>query len=110
MRNLPASRNVATNATRVQSIFELAAARQLAGAQLFWAGAPELNFRSSINNLQQQASYDQQAIGDLQMSNLPTTGHPVMFLNTRGYFQSPIGGSRGSAGVQGMSAPGGAGR
>jgi hypothetical protein len=66
---------------------------------------PELNFRSSINNLQQQANIDQQAIGDLQMSNLPTTGHSVMFLNTRGYFQSQSGGPGNNRGMQSMPAP-----
>jgi hypothetical protein len=66
---------------------------------------PELNFMNSLNSLQQQVGNDQQAIGDLQADNLPTTGHSAMFLNTRGYFQSMNGATAGNRVPQGMTVP-----
>jgi hypothetical protein len=54
---------------------------------------PQLNFINSIGMLQQQVSSDQQEISGLQFGNLPTTGHPVQFLNLKGYFQSTQGGA-----------------
>lgn len=54
---------------------------------------PQLNFGNSINNLQQQTANEQQEITGLQFGNLPTTGHPVQFLNLKGYFQTMQGGA-----------------
>jgi hypothetical protein len=54
---------------------------------------PEINFYNSINQINQQVSNNQQAIGDIQSSAIPTTGHRVQFLNTGSYFQSMGGGT-----------------
>lgn len=68
---------------------------------------PELNFRASVSNLQQQVTGNQQAIGGFQAeAGLPTTGHRAVFMNYGGYF----GGLGGGASRPGISAGFGAGR
>jgi hypothetical protein len=58
---------------------------------------PELQWRSGLQNLQQQVTTNGQAIGALQSAaGMPATGHAVQFLNTGSYF--PGGGGRGGRG------------
>jgi hypothetical protein len=56
---------------------------------------PELQWRSGLQNLQQQVTTNDQAISGLQQAptGMPTTGHAVRFLSTGGYFP---GGGRGA--------------
>ncbi len=69
---------------------------------------PELQFRQSINALQQDVTFNQQAIGSLAAGNtgLPVTGHTTQFMNHGIYFMNnsgflpPVGGY-GSAGTFG---------
>jgi hypothetical protein len=48
---------------------------------------PEVEFRNSINRLQQQVNTNQESISNLESTTpLPVTGHPAYFLNTARYF------------------------
>jgi hypothetical protein len=47
---------------------------------------PQMEFRSGLQDLQQQVSNNQAAISDLNA--FPTTGHRTSFLNTGGYYSS----------------------
>jgi hypothetical protein len=50
---------------------------------------PELQWRGSVQGLQQQANANSQAISNLQqMQGPPSTGHGTRFLSTGGYFLS----------------------
>ena len=51
---------------------------------------PELEFRSSIGNIANSVSQNQQAIGNLAASGtlVGPTGHPTQFMNLGGYFMS----------------------
>jgi hypothetical protein len=61
---------------------------------------PELQFRQSLNNLQQEVTANQQMIGGLAAGDplLPATGHTAQFMNHYGYFMNnasggfPVGG------------------
>src|SRR3954469_12280831 len=46
---------------------------------------PEMNFMNSVQALQAQLGYAQQA-GALSTGEVGTTGHPAFFLNHGGYF------------------------
>ena len=84
---------------------------------------PQVDFLNSVQALQSQFGYAQQAAG-LPAGDLGTTGHPVFFLNYNAYFlnttgqpaggglaspiRQPIGGGiAGSAGAFGMPRRGG---
>src|SRR5438874_9947505 len=59
---------------------------------------PELDFRSSLQQLQQQNQANQQAISDLQTPAGPVvTGHQAGFMTHRTYFQTVGAGGTGSA-------------
>jgi hypothetical protein len=58
---------------------------------------PEVNFMNSVQALQAQLGYAQQAAGVTQFGEPGTTGHPAFFLNHTGYFLN----SGGSAAVTG---------
>ena len=55
---------------------------------------PQLEFRNSIQNLQQQSINTQSEISGLIDTTFPATGHRTTFLNTGGYFLSGSGTSR----------------
>jgi hypothetical protein len=55
---------------------------------------PELEFRQSIRNLQQQSINTQSELSGLIDTTFPATGHRTTFLNTGGYFLSGSGASR----------------
>jgi hypothetical protein len=60
---------------------------------------PELDFRSSIQQLQLQTGANQQAIADLTTPGaLPVTGHQAGFMTHRTYFQT-LGGGGAPAGT-----------
>jgi hypothetical protein len=67
---------------------------------------PELSFNDSVFGLQQQVGGNQQSINQLQ-ANAVTTGHPAIFMNTFGYFQSAQGGGGAGGGGQGAGGAGG---
>jgi hypothetical protein len=73
---------------------------------------PELSFNDSVFGLQQQVGGNQQSINQLQASSV-TTGHPAIFMNTFGYFQSArgggTGGGQGGGGTAGFGGGGAAG-
>jgi hypothetical protein len=72
---------------------------------------PQIDFNSSINNLQQQVGFNRQAIGDLQQggmrtnSPLPPTGFVPSFQNYRGYFLTYSGGGLAAGGLGGGQIP-----
>jgi|SRR5262245_30249490 len=68
-----------------------------AGANYYNLVRPQLDFRNSIQNLQQEITNNQTAITDLNTSMLPATGHATTFLDTRGYFPSAPGARPGGA-------------
>ncbi len=52
---------------------------------------PELDFRSNIQNLQQQVTtIGMQTTAEQAASGLPTTGHAVQFMNTARYFSGSV--------------------
>ncbi len=63
---------------------------------------PEVDFRSSINGLQQGVATNAAGISSLDAAGLPLTGHPTAFMNTSHYFlnrggQGTPGGTGGGA-------------
>jgi hypothetical protein len=96
------------------------------GVNYYGIVRPEVEFRSGINQLQQQTQLNQQLITGLTGANPGplTTGHPVGFQNHLTYFQNlgaggqggtgfgvglGTGGRPGGAGAQGQGGRGGAG-
>jgi hypothetical protein len=68
------------------------------GVNYYGIVRPELDFRSSIQKLQQQNQTNQQALADLQNPTvLPATGHFTGFMTQGPYFQSFTGGPVGIA-------------
>jgi hypothetical protein len=76
---------------------------------------PELEFRNAVFNLQGQVSANRQGLTDLSTGLVPTTGHPIYFLNTSRYFlvtggrQATGGRQQGAGGPTPRSAVGGLG-
>jgi hypothetical protein len=64
------------------------------GVNYYGLVRPQLEFRQSIQNLQQQSINTQSEISGLIDSTFPATGHRTTFLNTGGYFLSGSGVSR----------------
>jgi hypothetical protein len=64
---------------------------------------PEIDFRQNLQQLNQQVSYNQQAIADIGNQILPATGHTILFNNTSHYFGnlSGPGGGTGAGGGKG---------
>src|SRR5579872_6408864 len=70
---------------------------------------PELDFRASIQQLQQQTRTNQQAISNLEATTGPVvTGHQAGFMTHRTYFQTLGAGGSGAAGA-GFATVGGGG-
>jgi hypothetical protein len=68
---------------------------------------PDLDFRSSIQQLQQQNQAQQQAINDLQAPAGPVvTGHQAGFQTHRAYFQTVATGPISGTGAAGVGAGG----
>jgi hypothetical protein len=63
---------------------------------------PQMEFRSGLQDLQQQVLNNQGAISDLNNATLPATGHRTSFLNTGGYYS---GRARGTGTTSFGSAP-----
>ncbi len=62
---------------------------------------PELQWRGAVQNLQQQVTTNDQAIGSaLDPNRFPMTGHSTRFLSTGGYFLNSAG-ARGAGGAGG---------
>ena len=85
-----------------------------AGINYYGIVRPEVDFRTGINQLQQQTQLNQQLITGLASTTLgpPTTGHPVGFQNHLTYFQNLGGGAQGTGFGVGLgpgARPGGAG-
>jgi hypothetical protein len=69
-----------------------------AGINYYGIIRPEVDFRSSIQRLQQQAQATQQAFTEAQTSTVPSpTGHAAGFMNHNTYFQSFTGGAAGGS-------------
>lgn len=71
---------------------------------------PQIDFNSSIMNLQQQTGFNRQAIGDLQQNprsatTLPPTGFVPTFQNYRSYFLTYNGTGMGGTGMGGGQIP-----
>ena len=64
---------------------------------------PEVDFRSSINGLQQGVAANAAGVSGLDASGLLLTGHPTSFMNTSHYFFN-----RGGQATPGAAAPGAA--
>jgi hypothetical protein len=64
------------------------------GVNYYGLVRPQLEFRQSIQNLQQQSINTQSEISGLIDTTFPATGHRTTFLNTGGYFLSGSGASR----------------
>jgi hypothetical protein len=82
-----------------------------AGQNYFGLVRPELDFRQNLQALNQQVTYNQQAIAEIGNQPLPATGHTILFNNTSHYFGNltgPGGGRPGATGQRGAGA--GAGR
>jgi len=58
---------------------------------------PQLQFSSSVQQLQQQISTNQQGITDLQASALPATGHSAQFMNYQRFFLTSARGQSGQS-------------
>jgi hypothetical protein len=67
------------------------------GVNLYGIVRPEIEFRSSIQRLQQQVQTNQQAIDVQNTTVLPTTGHFAGFMTQGAYFQSFTGGAAGGS-------------
>ena len=72
-------------------------AGQPPGVNLYGIVRPEIEFRSSIQRLQQQVQTNQQAIDVQSTTALPTTGHFAGFMTQGVYFQSFTGGAAGGS-------------
>jgi hypothetical protein len=59
---------------------------------------PEVNFMNSVQALQAQLGYAQQAAGGMQFGEPGTTGHPAFFLNHGTYFLNTTGQGPGAGG------------
>jgi hypothetical protein len=66
------------------------------GVNYYGLVRPQQEFRSGIQQLQQQVG-GAQAVGEQQAGGLPTTGHPVQFMNHLTYFQN-LGSAAGQVG------------
>lgn len=68
---------------------------------------PEIEFRSGLQNLQQQVSaVDQQVTAqDQALGALPETGHPVQFFNYSHYYGQGFNGGTGARGVTRPTTP-----
>jgi hypothetical protein len=64
---------------------------------------PQFDFMNSTYALQQQVATNETSVNNLQFGSSVTTGHPVMFQNLGGYFQSLRGGSGSSGNTQNRS-------
>jgi len=73
---------------------------------------PELDFRQNLQALNQQVTYNQQAIAEIGNQPLPSTGHTILFNNTSHYFGNLTGpgGGRAGTGQRGAGTGTGAGR
>lgn len=60
------------------------------GVNLYGIVRPQFAARAEFQSLEQQAAANRQGIADLGTppTALPTTGHPIAFLNTGGYFMN----------------------
>lgn len=70
---------------------------------------PQIDFNSSIQNLQQQTGFNRQSINDIQQqggrTTLPPTGFVPTFQNYRSYFMTYSGGGMGAGGLGGGQIP-----
>jgi hypothetical protein len=65
---------------------------------------PEVEFRTGIRGLQQQAAAEQDLITGQMGAALPATGHRTTFMNTGGYFLNRVGGGAAGARPAGQTA------
>jgi hypothetical protein len=61
---------------------------QSAGANYYAVVRPDIEFRAGIQRLGQQAAAQQTQIEEASATGLPTTGHPVGFMNHTAYFMN----------------------
>jgi hypothetical protein len=76
-----------------------------AGVNYYGIVRPEIEFRNSIQNLQQQVSTvgSEVTAQDQSLAGLPPTGHPVQFMNYSHYFGGSL---RNPGATSGARAPG----
>ena len=61
------------------------------GVNYYGLVRPQMEFRNSIQNLQQQTASNRAGLAVIEDASLPATGHATSFLNTGGYFTSRSG-------------------
>jgi hypothetical protein len=92
-----ASAQATLNRPALSPYLNLLQAGQSPGVNLYGIVRPEIEFRSSIQRLQQQVQTNQQAIDVQSTTTLPTTGHFAGFMTQGTYFQSFTGGAAGGS-------------
>jgi hypothetical protein len=76
------------------------------GVNYYGLVRPQMEFRSGIQDLQQQVLTNQAAISDLNNSTVLSTGHRTSFLNTGKYYSGRLGSP--GTGLSGVPRVGGA--